>query len=285
MPLFISYSHKDFEFVDKLARQLVAQNINVWIDRWELSIGDSLVDKVQEAVDGSSALLVILSKSSTSSEWCKRELSSGLLRELEEKRVVVMPVLLEECDIPIFARGKLYADFRTNFDDGLRTIVEGVAKVTNSHLARKKEPEFTIDYSLDWGDAQGQTHLILTFVEQSESQPYSCLTVINILCSLEATKKYKYYSADDDEENARKYIIEVLYNYFNHQKDIRPVLTNSRKVEMQTSVEGKSQGEIYFLTFESRRLGEDTGKDIVLNSTNLIRFAYKNMCDVLKNKP
>lgn len=284
MPLFISYSHKDLEFVDKLAYQLVAQNINVWIDRWELSIGDSLVDKVQDAVDGSSALLVILSKASTSSEWCKRELSSGLLRELEEKRVVVMPVLLEDCDIPIFARGKLYADFRTNFDDGLRTVVEGVAKVTNSQLARKKEPEFTIDYSLDWGDLQGRTSLILTFVEQSESNPYSCLTQINILCSSEATRKYKHNSKNIGEENARKYIIEVLYNYFNQQEDIRPLLINSRKVEMQTSVEGESNEEIYFLIFESRRMGEDTGKDIILNSTNLIRFAYKNMCDVLKNK-
>ena len=89
MPIFISYSHKNKEFVDKLAMQLVARNVNIWLDRWELNIGDSLIDKVQEAVDGSSALLVILSKASTESEWCKKELSSGLLRELEEKRVVV----------------------------------------------------------------------------------------------------------------------------------------------------------------------------------------------------
>jgi len=131
MPIFISYSHKNKDFVDQLAMQLVARNVNIWLDRWELNIGDSLIDKVQEAVDGASALLVILSKASTESEWCKKELSSGFLRELEEKRVVVMPVLLEDCDIPIFARGKLYADFRSNFDDGLHTIVEGIAKVTN----------------------------------------------------------------------------------------------------------------------------------------------------------
>ncbi len=45
--------------------QLVARNVNIWLDRWELSLGDSLIEKVQGAVDGASALLVILSKAST----------------------------------------------------------------------------------------------------------------------------------------------------------------------------------------------------------------------------
>ena len=80
MPIFISYSHDNKEFVDQLAMQLVHRNVNVWLDRWELSIGDSIIDKVQEAVDGASALLVILSKASIASEWCKKELSSGFLR-------------------------------------------------------------------------------------------------------------------------------------------------------------------------------------------------------------
>ena len=80
MPIFISYSHKDKKFVDKLAMQLVRRNVNVWLDRWELSVGDSLVERVQEAVDGASALLVILSNASTASEWCKKELEAGFLR-------------------------------------------------------------------------------------------------------------------------------------------------------------------------------------------------------------
>lgn len=162
MPIFISYSHKDKEFVDKLAIQLVRHNVNVWLDRWELSVGDSLIEKVQDAVDGASALLVILSKSSTSSEWCKKELSAGLLRELEEKRVVVMPVMLEECDVPVFARGKMFADFRTDFDVGLRSVIEGIAKVTNPSLARFTEPTYHTDWSIDWGDIEGDVATVVS---------------------------------------------------------------------------------------------------------------------------
>jgi hypothetical protein len=49
MPIFISY-HQDKEFVDKLALQLINRNINIWLDRWELSVGDTILDKVQDAL-------------------------------------------------------------------------------------------------------------------------------------------------------------------------------------------------------------------------------------------
>ena len=85
MPVFISYSHQDNDFATQLAAQLVKQKAKVWIDKWELHVGDSLVDRIQEAIQGASALIVVLSRASINSEWCKKELSSGLLRELEER--------------------------------------------------------------------------------------------------------------------------------------------------------------------------------------------------------
>lgn len=50
MPIFISYSRADTPFVDGLARQLVALKHNVWVDRWELKVGDSLTEKIETAL-------------------------------------------------------------------------------------------------------------------------------------------------------------------------------------------------------------------------------------------
>jgi hypothetical protein len=105
MPVFISHSHQDKDFVDKLAAQLVLHKTYVWLDRWEIKVGDSLLGKVQEGIKSASALLIVLSKASVASEWCKKELNAGLMRELDEKRVVILPLLLEGCDIPVFQRG------------------------------------------------------------------------------------------------------------------------------------------------------------------------------------
>ena len=46
MPIFISYNRQDSKFVDSLVMNLVAARHNVWMDRWELGVGDSLTQKI-----------------------------------------------------------------------------------------------------------------------------------------------------------------------------------------------------------------------------------------------
>ncbi len=154
MAVFISYSHADKEKIDKIAGHLVRKRASVWVDRWELKPGDSLINRIQEAVEGSSALLIMLSPASVDSGWCKRELTAGLLRELEEKRVVTIPVLLEDCNIPLFLRDKMYADFRTDFDAGMNALLEAVAGHANPDQSRIEDVDGYLDWSTDWGGSR-----------------------------------------------------------------------------------------------------------------------------------
>ena len=88
MPIFISYSHENQDKVEKIAAHLVKDRANIWIDEWELNVGDSILNKIQEAIETSAALLIVLSKASVKSEWCKKELTAGLMRELSQKEVI-----------------------------------------------------------------------------------------------------------------------------------------------------------------------------------------------------
>ena len=92
MPVFISYNKADRDFAESLALNLVQAKQNVWIDKWELNAGDSLISKIEEALGDANAILVLLSKNSVESEWCKKELRAGLIRELEEKSVLLIPI-------------------------------------------------------------------------------------------------------------------------------------------------------------------------------------------------
>jgi hypothetical protein len=94
LAIFISYSHADADFVARLGIGLVQHNVHVLVDKWELNVGDSILNWVQRAIKESGALLVVLSKSSVASNWCNKELNAGLMRELEENRVLVLPVLI-----------------------------------------------------------------------------------------------------------------------------------------------------------------------------------------------
>src|SRR5258706_2707338 len=137
MAIFISYSRSDVAFVDWLAGQLVTRRHHIWMDRWELSIGDSLISKIQSALTDSDAMLIVLSKNSVASEWCKKELNSGLMRELEEKRVLVLPCIIDDCTIPLFLREKLYADFRKDRDEAFEQVDDALFAIRLWHLTKR----------------------------------------------------------------------------------------------------------------------------------------------------
>ena len=48
--VFVSYSHEDKEFVDKLITDLSNASVQIWIDRWEIKIGDSIMEKVASGI-------------------------------------------------------------------------------------------------------------------------------------------------------------------------------------------------------------------------------------------
>jgi hypothetical protein len=270
MPIFMSYSHHDRDFATRLAAQLVKQRARVWIDAWELHVGDSIVDRVQAALSGANALLVVLSRASVESQWCKKELSSGLLRELEEKRVVVLPVLLEDCEIPLFLRGKLYADFRTDFDAGLKAVMEAVALVTAESLGRLDDPEWHIDWSVDEGLLETQFLLTVTLVEQAKDQPYSVLTVIEILGNEVATDRWLHFVEAGLGWIEKAAIIDCLAEG-THDKDLRVVLEDERPQQREITLSDPNLRTRYHVIVTSRRLGRDTGRNILLDLGGQLR--------------
>lgn len=140
MSIVISYAHEDSAFVDVLAANLFKNRVPVWVDRWELKVGDSILRKIESAIQEADALLVVLSKAAVESEWCKKELTAGLVRELEAKSVFVLPVVVDDCDIPLFLKDKLYADFRKDKDKALHDVLEATAKFTSDTLYRGTTP-------------------------------------------------------------------------------------------------------------------------------------------------
>ncbi|MFL6259209.1 MAG: toll/interleukin-1 receptor domain-containing protein [Thermoanaerobaculia bacterium] len=122
--VFLSYSSQDRDFAERLARDLVDYRLRVWWDRWEMRVGDSLVAKIQEGIQSSSWLAVVLSPNSVESSWVKRELASAIVDEISADRVRVLPLLLADCAIPPFLRDKLYADFRDSYEAGLTSLLQ-----------------------------------------------------------------------------------------------------------------------------------------------------------------
>ena len=270
MPVFISYSHSDKEFVDKLATQLVQHNARVWIDRWELNVGDSILNNVQNAIQDASALIVVLSKASVSSEWCKKELSAGLIRELDERRVVVLPALLEDCTVPVFLREKMYADFRRNFDSGLRTLIDAIGKVTTADQGRIDEQEGTTDWSIDWGlNGDGDVELLFTIVHASKTSPITVLTEVTVTGNDVITRRYKRFCEAGLDWMGHLVITEALVDIANSDT-IGLVLDSTRPQILKLGLRDPKRSGEYRVVIKCRRLGVDNGKNQYINISSYL---------------
>jgi hypothetical protein len=115
MRVFLSYSHEDEDIVEAVATWLRRKDLDIWIAKWSLTPGDSLIAKVGEGIESSDRLVVFLSPASVASKWVQTEVANGLIMELAEEKGVgekfVIPAVLAHCKIPILLRDKLYANF------------------------------------------------------------------------------------------------------------------------------------------------------------------------------
>lgn len=126
--VFVSYSHRDRVIADRMARSLSGLGVDVWIDQWEIRPGDSLIEKINEGLNDKDILLLLLSSASVASSWVQKELSSALMEELARRKVVVVPVLIETCELPPLIADKKYTDFRVDYEAGLRELMSALPR-------------------------------------------------------------------------------------------------------------------------------------------------------------
>lgn len=276
MPIFISYSHQDREFVDKLAKQLVAARHNVWMDRWELSLGDSLTQKIESALTGAGAILVIVSKNSIASDWFKRELSAGLVRELEEKKTLVMPCVIDDCDVPLFLRDKLYADFRRDPDGAFQLVDRSLARISNPLQDRIEDLKFHTDWAVTWETTEeGRRHIKWTFIEHGHEWPYVILTLLHILCDEVGSAAFKAAAARDARDNFIGQVLgEVLTSIKGEQLNIK--ITDPKEHVIVWKVDTKGLGELGVIV-SCQRLGIDNGMDTLVHVDPKLKSAHDQM--------
>jgi hypothetical protein len=125
--VFLSHSHQDKEFVRRLAEDLRREGVRVWLDEAELMPGDSLLDRIESAIEEMQYLAVVLSPASVSSNWVKKELRMAQTRELAEHQIRVLPIIASPCAVPLSLRDTVWADFSTDYDAGLRNLLRRLA--------------------------------------------------------------------------------------------------------------------------------------------------------------
>ncbi len=98
MPIncFLSHSHRDKPFADRLADTLAGHGVETWYSARQIMAAGQWHDEIGKALEHCDWFLLVLSTSAVNSIWVKRE----LLYALDEARFVgrITPLLLRPCN-------------------------------------------------------------------------------------------------------------------------------------------------------------------------------------------
>jgi hypothetical protein len=126
MKVFISHVSQDKEFARRLAKGLQDAGIEVWLDEFEIKIGDNLIQRINEGLEACDYIIAVISRNYINSQWTRQELNAFAMREVSDNKSTIIPLLIEDCEIPVFLRDKVYADFRSDFDEPLKQIIKAL---------------------------------------------------------------------------------------------------------------------------------------------------------------
>ena len=127
--VFISHASEDKErFVLKFAEKLRNKGIDVWLDKWEMILGDSLVSKIfEEGIKDAHAIIVVLSSTSVTKPWVIEELNISFVNSIN-KISKLIPIIIDECEIPECLKNTLHKKIGDldNYDSDLDEIVMAI---------------------------------------------------------------------------------------------------------------------------------------------------------------
>ena len=134
--IFISHSSRDKAVAIHLATTLNFCAIDVWLDDWELEVGQSLTDEISKAMDESRFIAILITENYNKTVWTKTEYKKALAREQKEQRTVMLPLIVGQAEIPDFLEDKIYIDLRTEYFAGIVNLVGMVHGITRYRVSR-----------------------------------------------------------------------------------------------------------------------------------------------------
>ncbi|MGL1934232.1 MAG: toll/interleukin-1 receptor domain-containing protein [Fibrobacterales bacterium] len=127
--VFLSHASEDKErFVIEFAKQLRSKGVDIWLDKWEMFVGDSLVDKIfEEGLKEAEAIIIVISENSINKPWVKEELNAAIVRRISNG-TKILPVIIDDCEVPMSLVSTIWEKISNleSYDNSVRTIVNSI---------------------------------------------------------------------------------------------------------------------------------------------------------------
>ena len=96
--VFLSHSSKDKLAVRELAERLKSDGLGVWFDEWELKPGDQILHKIEQGMERSRVLVLVMSAQAMSTpDWVTLESHTFRFRDPLNAGRRFIPLRLDDC--------------------------------------------------------------------------------------------------------------------------------------------------------------------------------------------
>lgn len=119
--VFISYARVDLPFVTRMAAEMRASGVDLWLDTLDIPLGASWDDAVERALKECSRFLVVLTPESVGSQNVRDEIAEAI-----ERGVHIIPALLRPCEIPFRIKRLQRFDLSLSPEVEIKRLVEAL---------------------------------------------------------------------------------------------------------------------------------------------------------------
>ena len=122
--IFLSYKSENGEWVNKLKDSLAKRVITVWLDKDEIRPGDLFVEALEDGIESSKAVGLVVTPESMNSSWVKEEYYRAVALS-RNRNLQLIPILLKDTELPGFLESRQYIDFRdeSKFENNVNKLI------------------------------------------------------------------------------------------------------------------------------------------------------------------
>ncbi len=139
--VFISHATEDKPWVLTLVEKLKNHGVQVWYDEYEINLGDSIFDKINEGLRKADFGLVVFSPAFFLKTWTRKELGALFTKEVERKTKTILPIWHNIDYKGIASQYPLLADLHAvRSNEGVAVVAQRVLQAVNASIdAERKE--------------------------------------------------------------------------------------------------------------------------------------------------
>lgn len=139
MFLFLSYAREDFPYANKIYQYLSKKDYNIWMDIYNIKIGEKWKTSTISAINNSDGVIVLLSESSINKiGYFQKEVGEMIERSkyYPDDKIFIYPIVLDDSAIPSSFEELNVLRINKNLDQALQILLSNLESNFSHELSK-----------------------------------------------------------------------------------------------------------------------------------------------------